>query len=122
MKGNNILKKNQTFVFIFIQKITLKNLQDLIFFLQKNDFSFKRINKKNKNTPWNSIFLNSNFMLESNQKLQERQLKQLIIFLKQHTQINGIFLNNQILTFQRMEKLEKNFFFYLWKKINNWSI
>ncbi len=101
MQKNNILEKKQTLIFIFIQKITPKNMQDLIFFLQKNDFNIKRITKKNNKQILTSMFVNSNFILESQQNIHSQQLKNVISFLNQHSQINGIFFNNQILNLER---------------------
>ena len=94
-------------------------MQDLIFFLQKNDFNLKRITKKNSQQALTSIFVNSNFILESKQNIRSQQLKELIIFLKQHTQINGVLFQNQILNFERIVTLEKKSLFLLWQQINN---
>ena len=66
-------------------------MQDLIFFLQKNDFNIKRITKKDKKQGLTSIFVNSNFILESKQNIGSQQCKSLLFFLNQHSQIHGIF-------------------------------
>jgi hypothetical protein len=113
IQGNNMLAEKKTFIFIFIHRITPKNMQDLIFFLQKNNFSLKRITKKNNKQNLTSIFVNSNFVLESNQNIRSHQLKTLIPFLSQYTQINGIFFKNQVLNYERLTKLEKQPLFYL---------
>ena len=102
---NNISDKKKTFIFLFIHKITPKNMQDLIFFLQKNDFNMKRITKKNHKQGLTSIFVNSNFILESQQNIRSHQFKTFISFLNQHSQIHGIFLNNQVLDFERSVQL-----------------
>jgi len=88
-------------------------MQDLIFFLQKNNFNLKRITKKNNKQDLTPIFVNSNFMLESQQNIRSHQLKELIIFLKKHTQINGVFFQNQILNLERIDILEKQSLFIL---------
>jgi len=106
MIETNILENKKTLIFIFIQKITPKNMQDLIFFLQKNDFSIKRITKKNNKKGLNSIFVNSNFFLESKQNIRSQQLKEFLSFLNQHVQIHGIFFNNQLLNLKRSTQLE----------------
>ena len=111
MSGNHILENKKTFIFIFIQKITPKNMQDFIFFLQKNNFNLKRITKKNNKKSLTSMFVNSNFLLESQQNIRSQQLKNLIPFLNQHSQIHGIFFNNQILNLERSTQLEKTFGF-----------
>jgi parvulin-like peptidyl-prolyl isomerase len=113
MHGNNISEEKKTFIFIFIHRITPKNMQDLIFFLQKNDFSLKRITKKNNKQTLTSIFVNSNFILESKQNVRSQQLKNLIVFLNQYSQLNGVFFNNQILNFERSVQLEKQSLFLL---------
>lgn len=46
VSSNNTIEKKKTLIFLFIHKITPKNMQDLIFFLQKNNFNLKRITKK----------------------------------------------------------------------------
>ena len=119
MHENNISEKKKTFIFLFIHKITTKNMQDLIFFLQKNDFNIKRITKKNHKQGLTSIFVNSNFILESKQNIRSQELKNFIFFLNQHSQIHGIFFNNQILNFERSAQLENSSLFILWKQINN---
>ena len=118
-KNNN---NNTTLIFIFIHKITPKNMQDLIFFLQKKDFNLKRITKKNSQQAFTSIFVNSNFILESKQNIRSQQLKELLLFLKQHTQINGVLFQNQILNFERIVTLEKQSLFLLWQQINNFML
>jgi parvulin-like peptidyl-prolyl isomerase len=119
-KKNNT--NNTTLIFIFIHKITPKNMQDLIFFLQKNDFHLKRITKKNSQQAFTSIFVNSNFILESKQNIRSQQLKELLSFLNQHTQINGVLFQNQILNFERIAILEKQSLLILWKQINNFML
>ena len=110
---NNISEKKKTFIFIFIHRITSKNMQDLIFFLQKNDFHLKRITKKNNKQFLTPTFVNSNFILESQQNVRSQQLKSLIAFLNQYAQINGIFLDNQILNVERSAQLENQSLFLL---------
>ncbi len=119
---NNISEKKKTFIFIFIHRITSKNMQDLIFFLQKNDFHLKRITKKNNKQFLTPTFVNSNFILESQQNVRSQQLKSLIAFLNQYAQINGIFLDNQILNVERSAQLENQSLFLLWKQINNFML
>ena len=119
------LEKAQTLIFIFIHKITPKNMQDLVFFLQKNDFNLKKITKKNNRKNLTSIFVNSNFILESKQKIRSQQLKNVIFFLNQTAQVNGIFFQNQILDLKRivpLETLEKQPLFDFWKQINNYIL
>lgn len=122
MSGNNILENKKTFIFIFIQKITPKNMQDFIFFLQKNNFNIKRITKKKNKQSLTSMFVNSNFILENQQNIRSQQLKNLIPFLNQHSQIHGIFFNNQILNLKRSIQLEKTSGFDFWKQINNFTL
>lgn len=117
--ANKLPEKKKTFIFIFIHKITPKNMQDLIFFLQKKNFNLQRITKKNNKQNLTSIFVNSNFMLESEQNIRSQQLKELIPFLNQHAQINGILFENQVLNFERIAKLETQSLFILWKQINS---
>ena len=116
------LEKKKTFIFIFIHKITTKNMQDLIFFLQKNDFNLKRITKKSNKHDFTSMFVNSNFILESKQNIRGQQLKNLIAFLTPYTQINGVILNNQILNQERINRFESKSLFILWKQINNFML
>ena len=97
-------------------------MQDLIFFLQKNDFDFKRITKKNNKQFLTPMFVNSNFILKSQQNVHSHQLKNVITFLSQFSQISGIFLNNQILNLERVNKLETKSLFILWKKIYNFLL
>lgn len=118
---NNISEK-KTFIFIFIHRISSKNMQDLIFFLQKNDFHLKRITKKNNKQFLTPTFVNSNFILESQQNVRSQQLKSLISFLNQYAQINGIFFDNQILNVERSAQLENQSLFLLWKQINNFML
>ena len=122
MSENHILENKKTFIFIFIQKITPKNMQDFIFFLQKNNFNIKRITKKNNKQSLTSMFVNSNFILESQQNIRSQQLKNLMPFLNQHSQIHGIFFNNQILNLERSTQLEKISGFDFWKQINNLTL
>lgn len=119
---NNISEKKKTFIFIFIHRISSKNMQDLIFFLQKNDFHLKRITKKNNKQFLTPTFVNSNFILESQQNVRSQQLKSLISFLNQYAQINGIFFDNQILNVERSAQLENQSLFLLWKQINNFML
>jgi hypothetical protein len=113
VSANNTIEKKKTLIFLFIHKITPKNMQDLIFFLQKNNFNLKRLTKKNNQQDLTPIFVNSNFMLESQQNIRSQQLKELIIFLKQHSQIHGVFFKNQILNLERLDILEKQSSFLL---------
>ena len=122
MAENLILGNEKTFIFIFIQKITPKNMQEFIFFLQKNNFNIKRITKKNKKQSLTSMFVNSNFILESQQNIRSQQLKNLMPFLNQYSQIHGIFFNNSILNLERSTKLEKISGFDFWKQINNFTL
>ena len=107
-QNQNKIKK-KTIILIFIQKITPKNMQELILFLQRNDFSFKRIIKKSKQRTQkesNLSFANSNFILECNSEVSISQLKDIIFFLNQHTLVNCIFFENKILNpFARLLEL-----------------
>lgn len=101
------LVKEKTSIFIFIHRILPKNMQDLNFFLQENNFAIKRITKKNKKSDFTSIFANANFILESQQNIRRQQLKDIIHVLQQNSQIHGIFFQNQILNLERTTKLEQ---------------
>ena len=122
MPQNNFSEKKKTFIFIFIHKITPKNMQDLIFFFQKNDFHLKRITKKNKKQGFTPIFVNSNFILESQQNIRRQQLQDFVFFLNQHSQIHGIFFNNQIWNLERNAQFENLSLFLFWKQINNFIL
>ena len=115
-------KTNKILILIFIQKISLKNMQDLLFFLHKNNFHFKKVTRKNKKKFLTSIFVNSNFILESEQNICGEQLKNITNFLNQYTKINGIFFENQILNYERISKFEKKSDFHFWKQIFQISI
>ena len=82
-------------------------------------FLLKELRKKITKQILTSIFVNSNFILESQQNVRSTQLKNLIVFLNQYSQINGIFFNKQILNVERIAQLEKQSLFLLWKQINN---
>lgn len=103
----NIIEKKQTFIFIFIPKLIPNQMQNLVFFLKKNNFSIERITKKNHKKIFVSLLKNSNFILENNGALEATQLKLVIDFLNQSSLINGIFFKNQILNLERIKKLNK---------------
>lgn len=103
----NIIEKKQTFIFIFIPKLIPNQMQNLVFFLKKNNFSIERITKKNHKKFFVSLLKNSNFILENNGALEATQLKLVIDFLNQSSLINGIFFKNQILNLERINKLNK---------------
>ena len=119
---NQILEKKKAFIFIFIHKSTPKNMQDLIFFLQKNNFVLKRITKKNNKQNLTSFFVNSNFILEGQQNICRQQLKAIIFFLQQYSQINGITIDNQLWNLERNALSEKQNLFLFWKQINNFIL
>ena len=122
LSANMILEKKNTLIFIFIQKISPKNMQDLTFFLKEVDFHIKRFNKENNKKNFTSKFLNSNFILESKQNFQTHQLKNIIFFLNKHAQVHGIFFQNQILNLERLTKFGNQSLFVLWKQINNFLL
>ena len=103
----NILEKKRIYILIFIHKIVPKTMQDLIVFLQKNNFNIKRITKNynKKNIVLN--ITNSNFILESSCNINTQQLRNIVFSLKQHTNINGIFFKNQVLNVERIFSLEE---------------
>lgn len=103
----NIIEKKQTFIFIFIPKLIPNQMQNLVFFLKKNNFSIEKITKKNHKNFFVSLLKNSNFILENNGALEATQLKLVIDFLNQSSLINGIFFKNQILNLERINKLNK---------------
>jgi hypothetical protein len=103
----NTLENKQTFIFIFIPKLIPKQMQNLVFFLKKNNFSIERITKKNNKKAFVSFLKNSNFILENIGDLEKNQLKLVIDFLNQSAVINGIFFKNEILNLDRVTKLEK---------------
>lgn len=93
MNKQDLLEKKKTYILIFIQKIAAKNIQDLIVFLQRNNFQMKRLTKNynQKNLVLN--ITNSNFIIESHCNIQTKQLRDVVSFLKQSTNINGIFFS-----------------------------
>ena len=115
-RKNENIENKKTLIFIFLEKITPKNMQDLTFFLQENNFGIKRMtkkNKKNKTANLPSIFVNANFFLESPQNIRREQLKNILNFLKKHTQIHGILFQNQVLNLERSLNLENPSLFSL---------
>ena len=119
MLKNKLEEKNKTLIFIFISKITQKNMQDLIYFLQKNNFNFKRVTKTLKKNVSTERIFNSNFVLESRCELHKKELQNLIFFLKQSAIINNIFFQNQFLNEERIFNLKTDFGSDLWKKLQN---
>ena len=115
----NILEKKNPFILIFIQKITMKNLQELNFFLQKNNFGIKRITKNYNKNHFGLNFGNSNFILESHSQISNQELQNVITFLNQYTSVNGVFFKEQILNVERIVNLTKQSRIPLWKTINN---
>lgn len=113
---NKMIEKKQTFIFIFVPKLIPNQMQNLVFFLKKNNFSIERINKKNNKKVFVSFLKNSNFILENKAALEQSQLKLVIEFLNQFSVINGIFFKNQILNLDRILKLEKISQFRSWKQ------
>ena len=103
----NMLEKKRIYILIFIHKIAAKNMQDLIVFLQKNNFSMKRITKNYKKQNLVLNITNSNFILESHCDIQTTQLQNVVSFLKQSTSINGIFFKNQVLNVERISIFEQ---------------
>jgi len=102
----NTLEKKQTFIFIFIPKLIPNQMQNLVFFLKKNNFSIERISKKNNKKKFISFLKNSNFILENKGDFERNQLKLVIDFLNQSAVINGIFFKNEILNLDRITKLQ----------------
>ncbi len=109
MLTNQIEKNNPTLIFLFISKILPKDFQDLVHFLQKNNFQFKRVTKNLKTPVLTKRVLNSNFFLESNCAVTQENLKVLIAFLNKYATINQIFFQNQSLNEERVRNLEENF-------------
>lgn len=107
IQKKNILEKTPTYILIFIQKITAKNMQDLIVFLQKNNFQMKRLTKNSQKKNLVLNITNSNFVLESDCVIPIQQLRNVVSFLKQSTNINGIFFQNQVLNLERIASLEE---------------
>lgn len=103
----NILEKKRIYILIFIHKIAPKIMQDLIVFLQKNNFNIKRITKNYNKKDLVLNITNSNFILESDCDINTQQLQNVVFFLKQHTNINGIFFKNQVLNVERISSLEE---------------
>ena len=119
MLTNQIEKNNPTLIFLFISKILPKDFQDLVHFLQKNNFQFKRVTKNLKTPVLTKRVLNSNFFLESNCAVTQENLKILIAFLNKYATINQIFFQNQSLNEERIRNLEGNFGYALWKNFQN---
>lgn len=113
LQKDNLVKKKRTYILIFIQKIPAKSLQDLMVFLQKNDFRMKRITKKSAPKDLVLSLTNSNFILESDSDIPNPKLQSLIVFLKKYTLINGIFFQNQVLNLERISRLEEKTPFYV---------
>ena len=116
---NKSLEKKQIYILIFIHRITPKTMQDLTFFLQKNNFSLKRITKNFAKKDFVLNFTNSNFILESTCDITSHQLQDILFFLKKHTNINGIFFKNQVLNLERIANFKEQPKFNLWKQIHN---
>ena len=80
MLTNQIEKNNPTLIFLFISKILPKDFQDLVHFLQKNNFQFKRVTKNLKTPVLTKRVLNSNFFLESKQNIRSQaNLKEFLL-------------------------------------------
>ena len=114
----NISKKNQTLIFLFIQKISPTNMQDLIFFFKNKNFNLKRITKNSNKQIFSAKILNSNFVLESDNRISKDNFLKLVAFLNQHTQINIILFENQLLNMKRTVNLKQQSELNLWQKIN----
>lgn len=103
----NISEKKRVVILIFIHQIAAKNMQELIVFLKENNFHMKRITKNYKKNNLVLDITNSNFILETNCDIQNKQLRNVVSFLKQYTNINGIFFKNQVLNVERISVLEE---------------
>lgn len=116
---NTLLDKKKTFIFIFIQNITAKNMQDLIFFLKKNNFDIQRITRKNNKQVLTSIFVNANFISNSEQNISTYQLETVLKFLNKNAKVHGVFFKNQVLNLERFNQIETPFLFNFWKQFQN---
>ena len=118
----NISEKKRVVILIFIHKIAAKNMQELIVFLKENNFHIKRITKNYKKNNLVLDITNSNFILETNCDIQTKQLRNVVSFLKQYTNINGIFFKNQVLNVERISVLEEQDKLNLWKQIHSFRL
>ena len=108
MRKNHLEEKKKTLIFLFISKISVKNMQDFIYFFKKEHFHLKRVTKNYKKTVLPAKTFNSNFVLESHGEISEKKLQNLIFFGSQYAIINNIFFQNQILNQDRVMNLEES--------------
>jgi hypothetical protein len=115
---NNISKKNSTLIFILINKVSIKNMQDIIFFLQNYGLTLKRINQKSNHLLLKPFFINSSFLIESTQDLSLEQVTVIIKFLCQFVILTGLIHKQQVLNLNRILNSQKDPIFLLWQQLN----
>lgn len=108
----------KTLIFTLVSKVTAKNMQNIIFFLQDYNLTIKRIHEKSNNSVLKPFFLNSNFLIEGNQSLTLEQITTITKFLNQSIIVTGVIFQKQILSLNRVLQQNKNLLLEFWNKTN----